>query len=65
MSGGECALLTTRMSHLTLISKKALFDSTLPSRFWCVIDGMVGWFDADVASEQSSASHCQLEGVVE
>lgn len=44
---GECAL-TTRKSHLTLISKMTLFDSTLSSRFWCLIDGMFGWFGAEM-----------------
>lgn len=44
---GECGL-ATRISHLTLISKMALFDCTLSSRFWCLIDGMSGWFDAEM-----------------
>lgn len=68
---GECAL-TTRISHLTLISKLTLFDSTLSSLFRCLIVWWNVWVvwcryveAADVESKQSSDSHCQPEGLVQ
>lgn len=65
---GECAL-TTRISHLTLISMLTLFDPTLSSLFRCSIDGMFGWFDAGIwklrmlSRNRASDSHCQPEGL--